>query len=138
MSPTTTTRGPHSQSSPGHLPHSAFLRSSFWFTPLNPTVCLFSISSKGLPAQLVVILPEQRANPAERKRNIAHQTAGHPYLWCVSPIFFTSSMADLYAHSLPCSTFSRFSLSFSSLYARAHTFAGLLLVWLTGIEKGKS
>lgn len=97
-----------------------------------------SISSERLPAQLVAILPERHSNFTERKRKIPHQAAGHPYLWCVSSIFFTYSMADLYACSLPCSTFNRFFLSFSFLYARAHTFGGLLLVWLTGIEKGKS
>lgn len=97
-----------------------------------------SISSERLPAQLVAILPERHSHFTERKRKIPHQLRDIHTYGVLAQSFFTYSMADLYACSLPCSTFNRFFLSFSFLYARAHTFGGLLLVWLTGIEKGKS
>lgn len=111
--------------------------SSFYFHLHIPYSAFPQLALKGY--QQDYILLENDLHFIKRNRHThSSPIAGHPYPWCASPIFFTHSVVDLNTHSLLCSISSHFSLSFYSLYARAHTSGGLHLVWLTGIEKGKS
>lgn len=87
-------RGPHRQSSPRHLPHSAFLSFVILFYIFISLILPFVNQLRRVTSTTTTTVKQPPFY--QTKQTHSSPIGGHPYPWCANPIFFARSMIDLY------------------------------------------